>query len=170
MTKKFVYLFAAVAMMATSCQDSASSKIKDVSTETDVVVLDDAASTPEQMPAATEVVEKVSTEGKPVMTFDNNIHDFGNLKAGANADYSFKFKNTGEADLLITNAQGSCGCTVPEYPKEPIKPGETGQIKVSYSSGSQQGQQSKTVTLTTNSASGEERLVIKANVEPKPAG
>ena len=166
MTKNFIYLFAAVAMMATSCQDSATSKIKEVAPGSDIVVVDN----PELTPTENTPVEQVSTEGKAVMTFENDTHDFGNLKGGANADYSFKFKNTGEADLLITNAQGSCGCTVPEYPKEPIKPGESGKIKVSYSSGSQQGQQSKTVTLTTNSAKGEERLTIKANVEPKPAG
>ena len=167
MTKNFVYLFAAVSMMATSCQESATSKIKEIEAET--AVIDNPTVTPTEAPAPV-VADAVSTDGKAVMTFEKDVHDFGNLKGGSKADYSFSFKNTGEADLLITNAQGSCGCTVPEYPKEPIKPGESGKIKVSYSSGSQQGQQSKTVTLTTNSAKGEERLTIKANVEPKPAG
>lgn len=170
MTRKFVYLFAAVAVMATSCKESATSKIKD-SAEGDMVVTEEPALNPVQKETPVVSPEgSVATDGKPVMAFDKDVHDFGNLKAGAKADYSFKFTNKGDADLLITNAQGSCGCTVPEYPKEPIKPGESGQIKVAYSSGTQQGQQSKTVTLTTNSANGTERLTIKANVEPKPAG
>ncbi len=170
MTNKFVYLFAAVAIMATSCNESATSKIKE-SAEGEMIVADEPALNPVQKETPIEVTEtSVATDGKPVMAFENEVHDFGNLKSGANANYSFKFTNKGDADLLITNAQGSCGCTVPEYPKEPIKPGESGQIKVAYSSGSQQGQQSKTVTLTTNSAKGLERLTIKANVEPKPAG
>ncbi len=168
MTRKFVLVFSVLAVMATSCKESATSKIKD-----DVQPI---ATAPANEPAATTTEPAIAeatapADGKyPVMTFEKDVHDFGTLKSGGNADYSFSFTNTGDADLIITKAQGSCGCTVPEYPKEPIKPGESGKIKVSYNSGSQKGQQQKTVTLTTNSAAGVEKLTIKATVEAPPAG
>ncbi|MBF6609039.1 MAG: DUF1573 domain-containing protein [Flavobacterium sp.] len=168
MTKKFVVAFAVFALMATSCKESATSKIKeDVQP---VAAVPATPATPAE-PVSAEPVAAVPADGKyPVMKFEKDVHDFGNLKSGGSADYSFSFKNTGEADLIITKAQGSCGCTVPEYPKEPIKPGESGKIKVSYNSGSQQGQQQKTVTLTTNTAAGTEKLTIKATVAAPPAG
>ena len=105
-------------------------------------------------------------DGKyPKMTFASNEHDFGTINKGDKVDYAFTFKNTGEADLIITNAKGSCGCTIPEYPKEPIKPGESGKIKVSFNSAGKNGQQHKTVTLTTNTASGKETLDVKASIK-----
>ena len=76
----------------------------------------------------------------------------------------FSFTNTGEADLVISNAKGSCGCTVPEYPKQPIAPGEKAYIKVSFSPKGKNGMQNKTVTLTTNTAKGMEMLTVKANI------
>lgn len=77
---------------------------------------------------------------------------------------SFNFKNTGKVPLVITNATSSCGCTVPEYPKEAIAPGESGAIKVVYN-GSGKDAISKTVTLTTNTEQGTELLTIKAFVK-----
>ena len=77
----------------------------------------------------------------------------------------FKFTNTGSEPLIIEDAKGSCGCTVPVYPKEPIKPGETGEIEVEYSPGKQQGAQSKTVTITANTDPITTTLNISANVE-----
>lgn len=69
-----------------------------------------------------------------VMTFEKQTHDFGNVTEGEVVEYSFKFTNTGEKDLLINKAEASCGCTVPEWPKEPIKPGESGYMKVKFDS------------------------------------
>jgi len=81
---------------------------------------------------------------------------------------TFTFTNTGDADLIISNASGSCGCTVPEYPKEPIKPGKTGKLKVSFDSTGKPGMQQKSVTITCNTQQGTDVLTIKANVIPKP--
>lgn len=66
------------------------------------------------------------------ISFTKEIHDYGTIQQGANGECFFEFKNTGTEPLVISNAQGSCGCTVPEWPKEPIAPGQTGKIKVSY--------------------------------------
>ncbi|MBO9151422.1 DUF1573 domain-containing protein [Chitinophaga sp. GCM10012297] len=70
----------------------------------------------------------------PVMTFEKESHNFGNVTEGEVVEYSFKFTNTGNRDLLITKAEASCGCTVPEWPKEPLKPGESGFMKVKFDS------------------------------------
>src|SRR5882672_1505850 len=67
------------------------------------------------------------------MTFDTDVHDFGSIEYAGNGTYEFKFKNTGKEPLIISDAKGSCGCTVPTYPKDvPIKPGESNVIKVTY--------------------------------------
>lgn len=108
----------------------------------------------------------VPVDGKyPVMTFDKTEHDFGIIEKESKVAYTFDFKNTGEADLIITNAVGSCGCTIPEYPKEAIKPGESGRMKVSFNASGKHGQQQKTVTITTNTSQGSELLHIKAAIK-----
>ncbi len=108
----------------------------------------------------------VPVDGKyPVMTFDKTEHDFGIIEKESKVAYTFDFKNTGEADLIITKAVGSCGCTIPEYPKEAIKPGESGRMKVSFNASGKHGQQQKTVTITTNTSQGSELLHIKAAIK-----
>jgi hypothetical protein len=105
-------------------------------------------------------------DGKyPAMTFEKTEHDFGTINQGDKATYAFAFKNTGEADLVIADAKGSCGCTVPAYPKDPVKPGESGEIKVVFNSAGKTGIQHKTVTLTTNTAVGNEKLAITASIK-----
>ncbi|MGI9546205.1 MAG: DUF1573 domain-containing protein [Flavobacteriaceae bacterium] len=103
----------------------------------------------------------------PVMTFDKREHDFGTIQNGAPQETIFKFTNTGNAPLIITDAKSSCGCTVPEYPKNtPIAPGETGELLVKFN-GSGQNQVIKTVTVTANTEQNSEILKIKAFVTPK---
>lgn len=119
-----------------------------------------------------ENTEKVTAEnvtnGKlPVVKFDKTEHDFGKITEGDKVETVFKITNDGEADLIIVNAQGSCGCTVPEYPKEPVKPGASADMKVTFDSKGKPGQQQKSVTLTTNSKEGAEKVTIKAFVQPK---
>ena len=98
------------------------------------------------------------------MAFSKTEHDFGTINGNDVVETIFSFTNTSDTDLLISNAQGSCGCTVPEYPKQPIAPGEKADIKVSFSPKGKNGMQNKTVTLTTNTESGKEILTVKANI------
>jgi hypothetical protein len=84
----------------------------------------------------------------PVMTFEVMEYNFGTIKQGESVTREFRFRNTGKEPLLIKDAQGSCGCTVPEYPKEPIKPNGEGVIKVTFNSAGKMGSQDKTVTIT----------------------
>lgn len=98
---------------------------------------------------------------------DKLEHDYGNIKQGGNGECEFKFTNNGKEPLVITNCQGSCGCTVPQCPKEPILPGKSGVIKVKYDT-NRPGNIYKTVTVTSNAKSGNVVLTIKGNVEVKP--
>ncbi len=99
------------------------------------------------------------------MTFDNYQHNFGTIKQNTTNTYSFRFTNTGTEPLLITNATGDCGCTVPDYPRDPIAPGKSATINVEYKPGTQKGTQSKNVTLTANTEPRETILTIRAEVE-----
>lgn len=104
------------------------------------------------------------------MTFEKEVHDYGTLQQGANGDCEFVFTNTGTANLVIQDARGSCGCTVPEWPKDPIKPGAKNAIKVHYDT-KRPGPINKTVTITANVEGGTKVLRIKGMVEAtQPAG
>ena len=92
-------------------------------------------------------------------------HDFGKVKQDSENTYAFTFTNTGKEPLVITNAVGSCGCTVPDYPKHPIAPGASDIINVVYKPGKQEGLQSKTVTITANTAPSQTTLNISADVQ-----
>lgn len=115
----------------------------------------------------TIAVENVLAGKLPKLELDKVEHDFGNINEGDVVETEFIVKNIGESDLVISDATASCGCTVPNYPKEPIAPGESAPIKVSFNSAGKTGQQNKTVTLTTNTETGKETFNIKANVAPK---
>lgn len=103
----------------------------------------------------------------PEIIFDTDAHDFGTLQKGAPCEYEFKFKNTGKEPLIIQNAQASCGCTVPSYPKEPIMPGQGGVIKVKYDS-NRIGAFTKTVNVTSNAKNSPKIITIKGKVDAPP--
>ena len=104
----------------------------------------------------------------PQITFSQETIDYGTIKKAANGEREFVFKNTGKEPLIITNCVGSCGCTVPVWPKTPIAPGEKASIKVKYDTQRVGGFQ-KTVTVTSNAATPTKVLTIKGNVEDAPA-
>ena len=102
-----------------------------------------------------------------VMTFAKSNHDFGNINQGDKVATEFEFTNTGKYDLTIYEAKGSCGCTIPEYPKTPIKPGEKGVIKVQFNSAGKSGKQNKSVFIDASTEKGSETLKITANINEK---
>jgi hypothetical protein len=116
--------------------------------------------------------EQAVEESGPVMTFESEVVDYGTIEQDSEPYRFFKFTNDGDEPLVIKNAKGSCGCTVPTYPKEPILPGESSEIKVRYDT-KRIGKFTKTVTLTTNTAQERHVLRIKGEVlkkEEEPAG
>ncbi|MFT6948293.1 MAG: hypothetical protein ACJARP_002726 [Vicingaceae bacterium] len=106
---------------------------------------------------------KVETAGGAEMTFESEVIDYGTIAQNADGLRVFKFTNTGNAPLIISNSKGSCGCTVPTWPKQPINPGEKGEIKVKYST-NRVGPINKTVTVTSNASTPTKVLRIKGNV------
>jgi len=149
MKKTFILLGAlAVLTVVVSCKDKASTKV------------------------VTQNVEEASERDEiaknlPVMEFEKKEHDFGQIEQGTPQQTTFTFTNTGNAPLIITNATSSCGCTIPEYPKNtPIAPGESGELLVKFN-GSGQNQVTKTITVSANTEKGQESLRIKAFVNPK---
>ena len=104
------------------------------------------------------------SEKMPVLTFDSDLHDFGRLSAGENISYSFHFRNTGTADLIISNTSATCGCTVADYPKGRIAPGGEGYVTVTFKSAGKAGQQYQEVTIVSNAQPATCRLKILAQV------
>lgn len=127
-----------------------------VSLAQEVVKKDGAAATGTMAPQSTADIK-----------FEKMVHDYGTIKQGDNGECVFKFKNTGKEPLIITMCQGSCGCTVPQCPKDPILPGKTSEIKVKYDT-QRVGPISKSVTVQSNAKSGTQTIQIKGNIEPKP--
>ena len=97
--------------------------------------------------------------------FDKEEHDFGTLLQGEVVTYSFHFKNMGNAPLLISSVNSSCGCTVGDYPHTPIEPGKSGAIKVTYNSSGHHGFQSRTLTVMSNAIPSKTVLRIKGKVQ-----
>jgi hypothetical protein len=84
------------------------------------------------------------------LQFDDTLHDFGMMKEGEKAEYEFTYSNTGKKAIIINEAKGSCGCTVPEYSSAPLQPGEKSKMKVTFNSQGKNGFNEKTVSITTN--------------------
>lgn len=149
MNKKILLLIALVGILTISCKDDPASKVNKDNLE---------------------LAKKRDNDLKynsPVMKFEVTEHDFGTLNEGDVVETVFKFKNTGKSELIISKAKSTCGCTVPQWPKKPVMPGEEGEIKVKFNTRGKPDKQQKQITLTTNTAKGKEILMIKAFVNPK---
>jgi hypothetical protein len=108
--------------------------------------------------------KKVKT---PEITFETLVYDYGQINQGDNGECEFVFKNTGKAELILTNCRSSCGCTVPSWPKDPIPPGKKASIKVKYNT-QRIGQINKTITVESNAVNDRVVLKITGNVNPQP--
>lgn len=100
----------------------------------------------------------------PEFKFQFEDHDFGVIIQGEKVSYTFKYKNVGEADLLISNVSASCGCTVPTYDKRPVAPGEEGSVEVVFDSSGRSGKQRKTITVLSNAQPNTKKLIITGEI------
>jgi len=147
--KKYVIVSVlSLGMLFVSCEEKATKKINE-----------------ENLELAKERDAQIK-EG-PKLQFEKTEHDFGVIQEGDIVETVFVFKNSGKSELIISSAKGNCGCTVPEWPKQPIMPGEEGRIKVKFNSDRKPNLQQKQVTLVTNTENGKEILKIKAQVIPR---
>lgn len=133
---KQIIVLALAAISFASCQNTAKTNAEVTkNTETG------AAETPEATVPAGDAA---------VISFEKENYSFGKINEGEKVAYSYKFKNIGKSPLIILNATATCGCTIPEVPKEPIKPGAEGEIKVVFNSQGKSGLQDKVITVTSN--------------------
>ncbi len=110
------------------------------------------------------VIDETSNSGAAQITFSKYEYDFGKIDEGERVSYFFKYTNTGTADLIITSASASCGCTVPKYDVKPIPPGASGTMEVKFDATGRNGIQTKTVTVKSNAATPVILLKISADV------
>ncbi len=150
MKNLFVISLVVIGLSFASCDKDATKKIKT-----------------ENLEVAKERDSEIKLGG-PRFKFDKTEHDFGTINEGDVVETVFSFTNVGKSELIITSAKGSCGCTVPDWPKEPIMPGEAGEIKVKFNSYRKPNLQQKQITLRTNTEGGKEILKIRAQVTPSP--
>lgn len=164
-----LFLVAAVAMVIASCSNKDSEK-RIAELESRLMELESrnsATNTTAQQANNVQPQPEVKPEGPlPSFSFTETEHDFGTIKEGDVVEHKFTFTNTGEAPLIIQNAQGSCGCTVPEWTRTPIQPGESGEITAKFDSKGRRNIQNKTVTVTANTWPKQTTLKIRAMVEP----
>ncbi|WP_108866968.1 DUF1573 domain-containing protein [Aquimarina aquimarini] len=147
--KKGILILAGIfAMTLVSCKEDAAKKVKEENVE------------------MAEGRDAKNTDF-PVMSFAKTEHDFGTINEGDVVEHKFEFTNTGKAPLVIVSAKGSCGCTVPQWPKDPVAPGAKGEMLVKFNSSGKPNQQTKQVTITANTEAGKEIIKIKATVTPK---
>lgn len=153
-----ISLFLILSAVAVSCGDNG--KGKQDNGENGEAITQEHISNP-----ATADNPKASTEAMAAMTFKSTFHDFGDMVENQSVETTFEFTNTGNADLLISSCDAQCGCTVPDWPRKPIAPGESGAIKVVFNSAGKSGENNKTVTVHANIPEKSIELKFKAKVK-----
>lgn len=163
-----VVVFALVLSLGSCKNDKATDAVP-----TPAITAAPSPATPGTPAKAVPAVPPVPTGPTTSMTFAEPTFDFGKIMDGDKVEHVYTFVNTGTEPLILSKCKGSCGCTVPDCPKDPIKPGETGEIKVVYNSknkGKVGGKpETKTVTITANTNPPETRIFIKGTVDKDPA-
>ena len=167
MKKIFLLLAAGITMASCNEADKTSEANSAASTTTQVSNDATTTATAPTTVAAAEPIQPDTANLTTIQWLDGGDKDFGKIKEGENLDVSFRFKNTGTKPLVISNVTASCGCTVPETPKKPYAPGETGVIKASFNSTGKPGMQSKQVNVFANVNPSMTTLVFRVEVKPK---
>ncbi len=111
--------------------------------------------------------EPTDTVNVAKMVFDQELYNFGEVDEGDIVKHTFTFTNSGKQPLLISNARSTCGCTVPQWPREPIAPGEKGEIKVEFNTKNKKNAQTKPITITANTYPATTKVSLKGFVKPK---
>lgn len=152
--KKFVLLFSVPALFAMACKDEPKVRENKNLLSTDLV----------NNPRSAAGTDTAVLNSLAKMDFKDTVYDFGTIKQGEVVTYEYEFTNNGKSPLIISSANGSCGCTVADFPREPLSPGKSASIKVQFSSAGKEGHQEKSVSLTTNALRGTRVLFIKGNI------
>ncbi|MEO0339473.1 MAG: DUF1573 domain-containing protein [Bacteroidota bacterium] len=158
--KNVLFALAAVAFIA-SCQNQ-SNDVRDAARN--------AVSQQQPAPANNSIQNAVQAPSVPtgpttVMSFGETTFDFGTVTEGEKVAHTYTFTNSGNEPLILSNARGSCGCTVPKWPRQPIQPGESSEIVVEFNTKNKQGARNQKVTITANTNPPETFIYLKGQVE-----
>lgn len=167
----FAAAFLVLSMAMVACQggaDAAREQARENLAGPDAAAGANGASPAQGQPGQVSAEAAAPTGPTTVITYEQTDYDFGTVKEGELVRHTYKFKNTGSEPLVISTAKGSCGCTVPKWPSEPIPPGGTGQIDVQFDSKGKPGKQTKRVTVTANTVPAQTFLNITGTVEKDP--
>ena len=161
----FSALFACLVSVALFTACAGDSSVKDAAKEKVATAVNNATPTnPAASPTSAPAAPAVPAGPTTTIKFEETEFDFGTVDQGEKVTHVYKFANTGNEPLIISNAKGSCGCTVPNWPKEPIPVGGSGEIQVQFDSKGKKNKQSKKVTITANTDPGQTFLTIKGEV------
>jgi Protein of unknown function (DUF1573). len=166
---KKILLVLAAGITIASCNDADKTSEANSAASTTTQASNEATptATAPSTPVAAEPIQVDTANLTTIQWLDGGDKDFGKIVEGKNLDVSFRFKNTGSKPLVISNVSASCGCTIPETPKKPFAPGETGVIKASFNSTGKVGTQSKQVNVYANTNPGMTTLVFRVEVKAK---
>ncbi|OKL40725.1 DUF1573 domain-containing protein [Pontibacter flavimaris] len=166
--KKNLFLVAgmAIMMLATSCENNKAGNDTVAENTTAAEAPVQPIENPNVVATATQG-ETAATGNSAVMSFEQTEYDFGSIQEGETIEHTFEFTNTGSTPLVIESATATCGCTVPEWTKSPVAPGEKGSVAVKFNSNGKPGQQQPTVTIRANTEPNIVRVSMKGSVEPK---
>lgn len=154
---KWLSLFLVTAMLLASCNNS---KNQEQEAEAADIPMDEVGKQP-----VGQTIIPGADSSDAVLEVGEDSYDFGVVKEGEKVEHEFTFTNTGSSPLIISNVQASCGCTTPEYSKNPIAPGDQGLVKVVFNSAGQLGKQHKVITVTSNAASRNTLLHLRGEVK-----
>ena len=162
----------AIAAAVVSCRDKAAEKrIAELEARLNSLEGNKAANPTPTAAAETATPAETKPEGPlPTINFERTDYDFGTIREGQKVNYTYKFTNNGAAPLIVQSVQPSCGCTAPDWSRDPIPVGGSGFVKVEFDSNGKPGMQNKMVTVTANTWPKQMKLNFKAMVTPKPDG
>ena len=161
--KNLTILITCVLCLIFACQN-ASDKIKE-NTSKQIEKPQTNSDKKETSPINAQIIDNSGSASFEWTNDGGTVWNFGTIKQGDSPEFTFTFKNIGNEPMIISNAKGSCGCTVPQWPRQPIPVGGTGEIKVQFDSSNKPGQQNKVVTITANTESKVKKLLIRATVK-----
>ena len=156
MKNGFIYFIFSAGMLFIACKSDGSDGVQEIKSGPNADLVRNPAS----------ASQPLDTTNVARMTYEETEFDFGQADEGVVVEHKFKFRNTGKSPLLIQKARSSCGCTIPEWPEEPIPPGGTGEITAKFNTDGKPGEQSKQIRVTANTYPSETKVTLKGYVRP----
>ncbi len=156
MKSAYTFAITALTLIGAACSDRESTRVPEGQISAKMI----------RNPRSADGIDPTALKELPVIKFDDTSHNFGMMSSGEIVEHEFTFRNEGKGPLIIAGATSSCGCTVPEFSREPIPPGGSGSLKVTFSSVGKQGYIVKGISVTSNAFPSIQDLTVTADIKP----